>query len=233
MTILRLLAVLSLIASQYGLAASFDCKRAVTSIEKAICNDNELSALDEKLADTYKNLKSRFPEFVQSNLKLTQKEWLKTRDRLCSAAKMGCLKYQYTYRIERLNSYLNFNLYGLSFDGSDKVIEIEKLIAIFARPDGESYPKFIMYPKTKISILKQLMHQPFNIGFSPYNTFERPLEFEKDGDEIQIISCSDYISAQEQGYGLSIKVGPYRAVINYLQGCREADYLIKSMPTVR
>ena len=35
-------------------AASFDCAKANSKIEKLICNDNELSLLDEKLNLAYK-----------------------------------------------------------------------------------------------------------------------------------------------------------------------------------
>ena len=38
-------------------AASFDCKKASTNIEHAICNDPELSKLDQEIAVAFKSLK--------------------------------------------------------------------------------------------------------------------------------------------------------------------------------
>ena len=37
-------------------AASFDCKKARTSVEKHICSDANLSVLDEELAKVYKKV---------------------------------------------------------------------------------------------------------------------------------------------------------------------------------
>jgi uncharacterized protein len=38
----------------YSYGASFDCSKATTLVENAICNDAEISALDDLLMETYK-----------------------------------------------------------------------------------------------------------------------------------------------------------------------------------
>ena len=64
-------------------AASFDCKRAKTEIEKEICGLPELSALDGKIAQLYsaavKILKEANPSQV-ARLQKDQVAWLSTRN---------------------------------------------------------------------------------------------------------------------------------------------------------
>ena len=53
-----ILALLMTFTMQVGVAqaASFDCDKAATETEKAICSDPELSALDESLSFVYSTL---------------------------------------------------------------------------------------------------------------------------------------------------------------------------------
>ena len=55
-------------------AASFDCSKATTETEIAICNDDELSALDELMSEIYSVALEQF------DAKPAQKKWLKFRD---------------------------------------------------------------------------------------------------------------------------------------------------------
>ena len=69
-------------------AASFDCSKATTETEKAICADPELSALDRLMGLLWKK------QAQVSKKRLTeQKKWLGKRDE-CSAD-LECLKTSY------------------------------------------------------------------------------------------------------------------------------------------
>jgi len=57
-------------------AASFDCKKAKAPIEKAICADKDISALDEQLASKYKALLGTLDEAGKGVVKKEQKYWL-------------------------------------------------------------------------------------------------------------------------------------------------------------
>ena len=59
-------------------AVSFDCQKAKTFTEKAICQDPELSAVDDELDGLYAAAaaNSKNPKA----LKKEQEKWLKTRD---------------------------------------------------------------------------------------------------------------------------------------------------------
>lgn len=83
-------------------AASFDCTKSRTFVEKTICADPQLSELDEKLDAAYKKAMkiSRHPE----DLKKWQKEWIKTeRD---SAHDAAWLKIIYQQQINELERFM-------------------------------------------------------------------------------------------------------------------------------
>ncbi len=99
-------------------AASFDCTKARTSIEKQICSDANLSTLDEELAKVYKkvlklSIQNKLSKYDGSSnynfFKQKQKKWLKARNKNCSKHKGNeqkeCLLSYYTSRIEKLKEF--------------------------------------------------------------------------------------------------------------------------------
>jgi hypothetical protein len=78
-------------------AASFDCAKAQSKVEKMICADVELSSLDEALALAY-SAASRLSDNPLV-LQTAQKQWLKQRDQ-CS--NIACVKTLYITRITAL-----------------------------------------------------------------------------------------------------------------------------------
>ncbi|MEO8757831.1 MAG: DUF3298 domain-containing protein [Devosia sp.] len=65
-------------------AASFDCAKAGTSFEKAICASPELSLRDEVLAQAYATALGGLSKPVADGLKATQHAWLDYAARTCS-----------------------------------------------------------------------------------------------------------------------------------------------------
>lgn len=80
-------------------AASFDCVKAVSKVEKLICADPELSKLDEKLAATYKTALQ--DEKQAETIRRSQKQWMKDRN---SCADAICLKHTYEARLQGLSN---------------------------------------------------------------------------------------------------------------------------------
>jgi uncharacterized protein YecT (DUF1311 family) len=72
-------AALLLAAPLIAHAASFDCARAGTPSEKAVCASPKISALDGKLADAFRTAIKNHPDKADA-LKLDQRHWLATRD---------------------------------------------------------------------------------------------------------------------------------------------------------
>jgi uncharacterized protein len=74
--------------------ASFDCRKATTLIESAICSDSELSALDEALLESYKEVLQNASD--DTVIKQEQEFWLKNVRDSCRTA--DCLKLAYRKR---------------------------------------------------------------------------------------------------------------------------------------
>jgi uncharacterized protein YecT (DUF1311 family) len=62
-------------------AAGFDCAKAGSPSEKAVCASPKLSALDGKLADAFRTALNNHPDKADA-LKLDQRHWLASRDDL-------------------------------------------------------------------------------------------------------------------------------------------------------
>lgn len=92
---MRSLSLVLLFWAVSGHAASFDCAKASTLVEKAICSDAELSKLDDLLALTYK--KALAAQSDGGELNLQQRTWLKNVRNQCGD--VACIRQAYTGRI--------------------------------------------------------------------------------------------------------------------------------------
>ena len=80
-----------------SLAASFDCARAVTQMEKTICSDPELSKSDEDLAASYSRALKEASD--PTAVKEQQREWLAA---VQHCTDVSCFRDAYSARIARL-----------------------------------------------------------------------------------------------------------------------------------
>lgn len=81
-----------------AIAASFDCNQARTPVERAICADPSLSAMDEQMVMLFERAKQNGePAKVIS----WQKTWLKERRNTCKD--LACLKLQYQLQLHLLS----------------------------------------------------------------------------------------------------------------------------------
>jgi len=78
-------------------AASFDCAKARTHIEKLVCQDPTLSKLDDRLQTVYQWASSKLGP---GDLRGEQRDWLKTQRDVCKDK--VCLKHRYEDRIQML-----------------------------------------------------------------------------------------------------------------------------------
>ena len=80
------------------LAASFDCKRAGTQVEKIICSEADIGKLDEDLSGLYKQAL-----VVSPAIKNEQLLWIKERN---SCKNDQCVRDRYTSRVGDLRAFL-------------------------------------------------------------------------------------------------------------------------------
>lgn len=89
-------ATLGLLAATAS-AASFDCAKAQTPVERAICADPALSALDEQLAQVYQREQAN-----DRTRRASQRDWLVGTRNRCTTPQ--CLEQAYSTRLAALKS---------------------------------------------------------------------------------------------------------------------------------
>jgi len=86
----------------HSFAASFDCAKAGTWVEKSICADQELSGLDSEMGETYVSLRKNAKNIdkkLYDSMRSEQVQWMARRN-LCS--ELDCLANFYRARILEL-----------------------------------------------------------------------------------------------------------------------------------
>lgn len=119
-------ALLSLIANAHP--AGFDCKKAATTIEKSICADSHLSALDYLLTQYYQQATgiSTHPQPIKDS----QKKWLADTRNQC--LDIACLKNAYFGRLTILKTAILSSLerhadFSGSYESSHGEILVQQL----------------------------------------------------------------------------------------------------------
>lgn len=112
-----------LLTSAY--AASFDCLKASSEVEKIICGDEELSRLDDSLSEAYQEALKTEASKTQPEAKIieSQRQWLKKVRNRCQNA--ACLKKAYETRIRELGW----------FRGGGTITAAEPVSGTYARTD--------------------------------------------------------------------------------------------------
>ncbi len=101
--------------------ASFPCEKASTGIEKAICQNADIAALDVKLAQTYKQVLAEMDAVHQIALQTDQQAWLRKQRNSCTLQPgekpddlrpetAQCLRTKYQDRIADLRADLKGDL---------------------------------------------------------------------------------------------------------------------------
>lgn len=83
---------------------SFDCTKARSGIEHAICGDAMLARMDRQTAEKYaSNLANSYEKNDAVKWRQSQRDWQAARDKACNVAEpSGCLKKSYAARLAAL-----------------------------------------------------------------------------------------------------------------------------------
>jgi uncharacterized protein len=108
--------------------ATFDCDKASTFAEKAICSDSRLTAMDDELGALYKAALASSPD--KTALKAEQKAWLAARD---SCQDDACIMQAYAERIAALKGASASGVTGTYTmkDGEVRVLQTDSKIKFF------------------------------------------------------------------------------------------------------
>jgi len=89
--------------------AGFDCNKASTVIEKAICSDKRIALADLEINQQYKAARKKLTATEKKSLKTSQRGWIKQRNRckVSGKADMACLALSYAHRLATLQKINN------------------------------------------------------------------------------------------------------------------------------
>lgn len=112
-----------------GATPSFDCRKVSdSSIEKMICNDEQLAGMDRKLAEVYGAATKKAVNEHPPVLKAEQRGWIKGRNECWkSDDKRSCVKDEYQRRIAELQAryrLVSFNGPVFYFCGGNPANEV-------------------------------------------------------------------------------------------------------------
>lgn len=122
-------------------AASFDCRKAASDVEKLICGDHVLSKYDEKLNFAYKVVLAEGDK--PDATRVAQKQWIMERNK-CSD--VNCLRRKYTSQIRLLEKAIyNQPVRANKFDADacqmvSDYSSHNTLKSLFVRPLAISHP---------------------------------------------------------------------------------------------
>lgn len=118
--------MITIFLASHVYAASFDCGKAKSKVEKAICSDNELGALDSQMAVAYKNALTTHP--LPEYMRARQRDWLALNSGCDPKNFVACLRKGYIERINQLKISKDAQLYSsakpFDYSGGDAVAEI-------------------------------------------------------------------------------------------------------------
>jgi uncharacterized protein len=98
-----MLSLLSLSITASAQAASFECTKAATKVEKIISDNPTISALDDTLGKVYQDVVSKANAEDKQRLLTEQKHWLKYTRNVCE--KETCFKHAYWSRQAELETF--------------------------------------------------------------------------------------------------------------------------------
>jgi len=78
---------------------SYDCRKAGTPIEYAICSNAKLARLDVAMAARYGELRKKNPGDAGKTIKTAQRDWIKQRNKDCAGGNVDCLIESYETRL--------------------------------------------------------------------------------------------------------------------------------------
>jgi uncharacterized protein len=140
---------------------SFDCAKASTRAEKAICQDARLGDLDASLLATLKAALEKDPA-ARDRLLLEERQWVRDRDHACSPADaspqttniVDCLREAYQKRIEVLRLALSQPVAETSDDPSKAVCHkiVDRYKALVEADPEAPYRKY-GYAEAPIELL--------------------------------------------------------------------------------
>jgi len=155
-------------------AASFDCSKAASEVEKIICSDDELSRLDESLSMAY--LRALKQTDIKKQAIESQRQWLKNERNACKDLEEAyethaeCIKEAYETRIKELSLLSSGGRYHLLMRYPTGVHEgMFEVDPSNIEVCGAYEKNLNSFPETKHPMVCE---RPINPAFKEFKTFQ-------------------------------------------------------------
>lgn len=174
-----ILLAFGMLTNSYAQAASFDCKKASSKIEKMICQSPQLGWADVRLNDTYKEVRKSLGDKQKQNaLRDEQRAWLKSLGTKCADTlenySESCLTEEFESRTNSLKSLLGYQLLSSFYKEIYPGYGLAKFI-IYGNIDENSFAE--KYSATRIEILLGEYKQIISNISATYSEKEMGFEF--------------------------------------------------------
>jgi uncharacterized protein YecT (DUF1311 family) len=122
--------------------AGFDCIKAATPVEKAVCLDRGLAAADLTLTERYGALRKTLDKEQAAALQAGQREWIKARNALCDEKKPDrhCLRRMYGVRRLALAAW---PVPATDAQWNPRFEALQAILAKKGRPDSEGLGDYL------------------------------------------------------------------------------------------
>lgn len=214
---MRRILQLSILAFMFpisSLAASFDCSRASTPVERLTCANPQVSAADDQMAQAYGAVLERLPHEWQMRLKANQKAWLHYVRAACALDSdlARCLADRYKQRATLLNSQpqkmgdlLVLRLEEDDTQPSPDSTDLSPLDTTIAYPQIIS-PKSDSFDRWNREMMKKA--QSANKRTDDYD-FRADMEEDYKGIEVRPDTISVVLTGSEYVHGAAHPIGGY------------------------
>lgn len=134
-------------------AASFDCSKSSSIVEKTICNTPNLNEMDGQLSQHYTQIKNSFSEEDKKILLNNQRVWLK-KQKACETAESveGCLKTLYEDRIIFFNELAQNRFVRQNDVLTDRLMQMQwqdEYIVLGGHYDNKGHPSIKTWEEAK------------------------------------------------------------------------------------
>jgi uncharacterized protein len=183
--------VICFIYGATSIAASFDCDKATTITEKAVCTDSQLSALDDQMVQSYKNALAHSSD--RNALTATQRSWLSQKRNTCRGD-ITCLQQAYTARLSELDAHAASIHEEGDFGFLQEWVGKSPTVVIKNNPIGEA-PHGNIWDNQKIrtSLEKTMGKNRFQKLISGWGAgYPNVFQVEKVGDGIAFVACKPH-----------------------------------------
>jgi uncharacterized protein len=171
----RLSVCLAALVAAISPAAAFDCGKAATQVEKAICADPDLKAKDDEMSSLYADVRRLSTEAERKMLARSQKKWIAEREANCPQSGVGVAQCIRSMTNERIVLFAGKPSGGpgvegriipvfIVQEGTEQVYDLDITMLKFAKASSPGQQRFNMIAEDMVARIKTGRHGEETMG---------------------------------------------------------------------